>query len=169
MYFFYSGLRQLQFYRGTFLTKKNTNVKGTSSKGKDKLFTYDRDTICLPKSYGKSSIIPIPRLRHELAENGLIGKIRLRSDMTQDDIFDEIRSVFRGPMDESSTFRFDILQPAGGHSKSLTIPALSDSSRWTASAIVSKNAKVPLYILAKERLNTVCTCKCIRHVEYRLN
>ena len=36
----------------------------------------------------------------------------------------------------------------------LTIPALSDSFKWTASAIVSKNAKVPLYIiLAKEPPN----------------
>ena len=54
--------------------------------------------------------------------------------MTQDDIFDEIQSVFRGPMDGSNTFLFDVLQPAGDHSKSLTIP---------------------LYILAKESLNKV--------------
>ena len=118
--------------------------------------TYDRDIICLPRSYGKSANIPIPRSRVQLAKNGLIGKIRLTSDMTQDDIFDEIRSVFRGPMDGSTTFRFDILQPAGGQTKSLTIPALSGSYKWTASAIVPKNAKVPLYILAKEALVKVC-------------
>ena len=75
--------------------------------------------------------------------------------MTQDDIFDEIRSVFRGPMDGSNTFLFDVLQPAGCHTKSLTIPALSDSFKWTASTIVSKNAKVPLYILAKESLKGI--------------
>ena len=72
--------------------------------------------------------------------------------MTQDDIYHEIRSVFRGPMEGSSTFLFDVLQQAGGKSKSLTTPALSDSFKWTASAIVTKNAKVPLYILAKEPL-----------------
>ena len=117
-----------------------------------KTTTYDRDIICLPKCYGKTLNIPIPRSRTQLAKNGLIGKIRLTSDMTQDDIYDEIRSVFRGPMNGSTTFNFDVLQPAGGHTKCLTIPALSDSYRWTASAIVPKNAKVPLYILAKEAI-----------------
>lgn len=140
-----------------FLTKRNAITKRSNSKTKEKVFTYDRDIICLPKSYGRSSNIPIPRSRTQLSKNGLIGKIRLTSDMTQEDIFDEIRSVFRGPMQGSSTFLFDVLQPAGGHSKSLTIPALSDSFKWTASAIVSKNAKVPLYVLAKEPLNKVST------------
>ena len=68
-------------------------------------------------------------------------KIRLTSDMTQDDIYDEIWSVFHGPMDGSNTFLFDVLQPAGCHSKSHTIPALSDSFKWTASTIVSKMPK----------------------------
>ena len=139
----------------TFLSKRSAALKGSRFKTKEKVFTYDRDIICLPKSYGSSSSIPIPRSRTKLAQNGLIGKIRLRSDMTQEDIFHEIRSVFRGPMEGSSTFLFDVLQPAGGHSKSLTAPALSGSFKWTASAIVSKNAKVPLYILAKESLKKV--------------
>ena len=81
--------------------------------------------------------------------------------MTQNEIFDEIRSVFRGPMNGDNTFLFDVLQPTGGKSKSLTRPALSSTYRWTASAIVPKNAKVPLYILAKGDLicvNAVCTC-----------
>ena len=119
-------------------------TKGSRSKTKEKVFTYDRDIICLPKLYRRSSNILIPRSRTQLAKNGLIGKIRLTSDMTQDDIFDEIWSVFHEPMDGSSTFLFYVLQPAGGHSKSLTIPALSDSYsyKWTASAIVSKNVKV---------------------------
>ena len=138
-------------------------TKGSRSKTKEKVFTYDWDIICLTKSYGRSSNIPIPRSRTQLAKNGLIGKIRLTSDMTQDDIFDEVRSVFRGPMDGSSTFLFDVLQPAGGHSKSFTIPALSDSFKWTASAIVSKNAKVPLYILAKESLNKVSILYQYKH------
>lgn len=134
-----------------FLKKRATTTKTRS----EKLFTYDRDIICLPKSHGKSSEISIPRARTQLAMNGLIGKIRLSSEMSQEDIFTEIRSVFRGAMDGSNTFRFHVLQPAGGNSKSLTIPALSESFRWTASAIVLKNAKVPLYILAKQALK-VC-------------
>ncbi len=62
--------------------------------------------------------------------------------MTQNEMFDEIRSVFSQPMGGDSLFCFDVLQSAGGHSKSLTIPALSNSFQWTASVIVPKNAKV---------------------------
>ena len=66
--------------------------------------------------------------------------------MSQDEIFDEIRRVFSGPMKGDSTFRFEVLQPTGGSSKSLTVPALSSSYEWTASSILPKNAKVSLYI-----------------------
>ena len=118
------------------------------------LFTYDRDIICLPKSYGGSSTIKIPKTRTELTKNG---KIRLTSNMTEQMIFDEIRSVFHEPMSSSTTFAFSILQPMGGSttfafsilqpmggtSKSLAIPSLSDSFKWTASAIVPKNSKGP--------------------------
>jgi len=72
--------------------------------------------------------------------------------MTEEEIFTEIRSVFRTPMDGNEEFSFDVLQPTGGKSKGLTIPALSPSYKWTASSIVPKSAKVPLYILAKEPL-----------------
>ena len=64
----------------------------------------------------------------------------------------EIRSVFSGPMDDDRMFRIKILQPSGGGSKSLTIPQVSASFRWTASAIVGKNAKMPVYILADDDL-----------------
>lgn len=133
----------------TFLGKQRPGRKGTKVK---KLFTYDRDIICLPKSYAVSSEIKIPKDRMELATNGLIGKIRLSSETSEKTIFAEIRSVFREPMNNNELFQFDILQPMGGSSKSLTIPSLSESFKWTASAIISKNAKVPMYILAKEPL-----------------
>ena len=123
---------------------------------KEKLITYDRDIVCLPQSYGKkSNEISIPRSRDKLSQQGLIGKIRLQSNMTQDDIFDEIRCVFRRPMGSNSTFRFEVLQPTGGKSKSLTVPALSSKYEWNAGSIVPKNAKVPLYILAQESLLNV--------------
>ena len=67
-----------------------------------------------------------------LAKNGLIGKIRLTSDMTEDAIF-KIKSVFRGPMGNSDSFDFDVLQSTGGSSKSLAVPSVSDSFKWTAS------------------------------------
>lgn len=126
---------------------------------KQKLFTYDRDILCLPKSYEKEGRnIKIPRgtvIRDYLASNGLIGKIRLTSDMNEKAIFDEIRSVFKGPMNESRHFQFSILQQTGGASKSLTVPAVSSSFSWTASAVAGKNSKVPIYIIAREELK-VC-------------
>ncbi len=76
--------------------------------------------------------------------------------MDQQEIFEEIRSVFRKPMGESATFAFDVLQPTGG--KQLTVPALSPNYEWTASSIVPKDAKSPLYILAKEPLIKVRKC-----------
>ena len=73
--------------------------------------------------------------------------------MTEDEIFDEIRSVFHNQMNTNPFFQFEILQATGGTSKSLTIPAVS---KWTASAIAGKNAKVPIYILAKDNLQALC-------------
>lgn len=78
--------------------------------------------------------------------------------MSEEEIFDEIRSVFRVPMGENSSFSFDVLQPTGGKRKELIIPALSSSYKWTASSIVPKNAKSPLYIIAKEPLIKVNFC-----------
>ena len=116
------GLGMLPLYIPfIFLTKRQT-LKGPNFMTKKKVFTYDRDIICLPKSDGRSSNLPIPRSCTQLAKNGLIAKICLTSDMTGR----YFRSVFRGPMDGSSTFLFDVLQPAGGHRESLTIPALSN-------------------------------------------
>ncbi len=71
---------------------------------------------------------PIPRkqsVRDFLAKNGLIGKIHLESWMSEDEIMSEVRSVFKVPMSNSATFLFEILQPTGGSSKTLTIPSLS--------------------------------------------
>ena len=104
-------------------------------------------------SYRTSSCsIPIPRDRHDLSRSGLIGKITLNSEMDEEDIFSEIRSAFHKPMNNSKTFSFEVLQLIGGKGKGLTIPAKSSTYHWTASSIVPKNAKVPLYILANEPL-----------------
>ena len=92
--------------------------------------------------------------RDNLAKKGLIGKIRLVSSMKEGEIFNEIRSVFRGPMDHNQTFLFDILQVTG---KSLMIPAVSSSYKWTASAVAGENAKVPIYIIAGEELKVTTT------------
>ena len=75
--------------------------------------------------------------------------------MSESEIFDEIRSVFRQPMNGDPNFRFDVLQSAGGRCKSLVVPSTSESFQWTASAIAPKNTKMPIYIIAREQLTLV--------------
>ncbi len=107
-----------------------------------------------------TDMVPIPRsasVRDYLGKNGLIGKIQLESSMTEEQIFSEVRSVFKQAMGSCATFGFEILQPTGGVSKSLTIPAMSSSFRWTASSIASKSAKQPIYILAVDELQVYMT------------
>ena len=134
-------------------------TKKKHAKNTERLFTYDRDIICLPKSFVEDGgLIKIPRKQHVrdfLASNSLCGKIRLNSAMSEDEIMGEIRSVFKVPMDDDTLFRFKILQTSGGSSKSLSIPVQSASFRWTASSVIGKNTKVPVYILAQDKLK-VC-------------
>lgn len=92
------------------------------------LFTYDRDIICLPHWHAKKGeTIKIPRSRDDLLKHGLIGKVRLSSDTTEEEVLNEIRSVFHTQMNDDPFFEFRILQATGGTSKSLTIPAVSSS------------------------------------------
>ena len=90
--------------------------------------------------------------------DGLSGRIRLTSVMSEDEIFSEIRSVFRVPMANNYQFTFDALRSTGGQNKTLVVPALSSSYKWTASALASKNVKTPIYILAREPLK-VCAMR----------
>ena len=133
-------------------------------KGKSpKITYYNRDVICLPQSYarGNCKSIPIPRkkARTTLAEMGLQGKISLRSDMLEEAINCEIRSAFADVMGHDPFFPFAFLQLSGGGSKTLTLPSLSSSFRWTAGE-VGKLGKSVIYILAQRKLcnedNKVC-------------
>ena len=111
--------------------------------------------MCLPNSFCKHGSTYIPRskqVRDMLGRNGLLGKIRLTSSMTEAEIMDEICSVFEKPMRNNPNFAFKILQPTGGSSKSLSTPALSSTFRWTASAIAGKSNKAVIYILAENEL-----------------
>ena len=52
--------------------------------------------MCLPKSHADADgLVKIPRKKELLASNKLIGKIRLKSSMSESEIMEEIRSVFR--------------------------------------------------------------------------
>lgn len=74
----------------------------------------------------KNGTIKIPRSSDSLeylCRNGLKGKIRLVSTMTEEEIMEEIRSVFKHPFNNQE-FSFDILRNAGGKFKSLVVPCL---------------------------------------------
>ena len=141
-----------------FLSKR-ARFEPKSRTAKEKIFTYDRDIICLLSFYKDcDSTIKIPRKSSEreyLAQNGLIGKIRLSSDMSEREIFQEIRSVFNVPMGDDPDFEFKLLQIAGGSCKSLSIPVVSSSFKWTASSVAGRNAKTPIYILAMDILKVM--------------
>ena len=140
----------------SFVPKRRKLINNDVTAGikQSRNIVYDRDIVCLPNSFLVDGKVSIPRsgIRDELASNGLIGKIRLCSSMDEAEIFDEIRSVFNLPMYGKEDFNFIILQPAGGGSKSLIVPALSPTYRYTASATAGKNSKMPIYILALEDL-----------------
>ena len=76
--------------------------------------------------------------------------------MSQEKIMDEIRSVFAKPMGGDTFFRFHILQKSGFGSKCLGIPEVSSSYEWSAGTVAGKDAKSPIYILARDKLK-VCT------------
>ena len=72
---------------------------------------WDKDIICLPKGHiSNPQFIPIPKGKNrvELAKMGLVGKIRLNSGMEEDDIRQEVRSVFSKQMGHRATFPFQV-------------------------------------------------------------
>ena len=124
--------------------------------------------ILLPNSFKDERGLTRGKASQEsLAANGLVGRICLSTDMTELQIFDEIRSIFRSPMNEDMEFSIRILRMSGGGSKTLTIPVVSSTYKWTASAVAGKNAKCPIYILADDPLK-VCLlyAKALLHVSY---
>ena len=92
---------------------------------------WDRDVTCLPprKSDGVISF-PRGKYRTGLANCGLIGKLHMTSEMDEEDMAREIRSIFKGPMKGKADFHFQYLQATGGGTKSLTVPAQSASFKW---------------------------------------
>lgn len=112
---------------------------------------WDRDIVCLPWSIELSLQFSYPRgkYRTKLAEKGLIGKIRLTSTMSVEDVENEVRYVFYGPMGGRDDFCFDFLQPTGVGTKTLTVPSVSSSFRWTAQQVAKLGSnKQSIYIVA---------------------
>ncbi len=118
---------------------------------------WDRDIVCLPQSTDlelqTSIAYPRGKCRAELAESGLVGKIRLNSAMTVEEVGQEIRSVFKGPMRGSSNFKFMFLQPTGSGSCTLTVPSTSSSFSWTAHQVAKLGGyKQSIYIIAVDQV-----------------
>ncbi len=81
---------------------------------------------------------------------GLIGKIRLTSLMNEDDVRQEISSVFRSPMGNDPYFPFTFLQETVEGSKTLRILLLSPSYELTAEQVAQLGGqKKTIYILAQ--------------------
>ena len=79
--------------RGDAVDSNKKNIKAKVIK------QWDRDVLCLPprKSNGVISF-PRGKYRTYLANCGLIGKLHMTSDMDEEDVAREIRSIFKGPM-----------------------------------------------------------------------
>lgn len=92
----------------SFIKKRNKAT--SSSKKRQKFQEWDRDVMCIPKKFACGNDVAIPRghARARLASKGLAGKIRLNSEMTEEEIFAEFRSVFSASMNNKVNFQFEI-------------------------------------------------------------
>ena len=88
--------------------------------------------------------------------------------MSEREIFQEIRSVFNVPMGDDPDFELKLLQIAGGSCKSLSIPVVSSSFKWTASSVAGRNAKTLIYILAGDVLKVMPFILKLYHTDYWL-
>ena len=102
--------------------------------------TYERDIVCLPHDHPNTSGVfayPRGKIRTQLAQRGLIGKICIHSWMDEGEIMAEVRSCFRQPFGEDSLFPFKFLQSAGTGAKALIVPATSDNYHWKAKQVAA--------------------------------
>ena len=73
--------------------------------------------------------------------------------MTEEQVENEIRSVFKEPMANDPKFPFCFLQSTGGGSKLLSIPSVSSSFRWNAQQVARlATQRGAIYILAEAEL-----------------
>ena len=130
---------------------KKNNLKGKQKKVA--LKTWNKDIICLPKHYhSNTQKIPIPRgaKRGEIAMAGLIGKISLTSNMSEEEIREEICAIFTVAFGGDDKFPFRFLQTVGGGTRYLNVPCQTSNLEWTAQDLVSSAGKGAIYILAEK-------------------
>lgn len=97
------------------LLQKRSKCKPPPAK-KQRIIVYDRDIICWRVLFQKLVKYGSNEHREYLVANKLVDKIQLQSDMSEAQIFNEIRSAFQYPMGCDDGFSFTILQQSGGGS-----------------------------------------------------
>ena len=106
--------------------------------------------------HGNSRVIAIPKgkARTSLQARGQCGKIRLHSEMTEEEVLNEVKSTFKDAMGHDRNFPFRFLQTGGGGggTKSLTVPAMSASFTWTAKEVAKLAGQGCLYVEAQAEL-----------------
>ena len=87
----------------------------TTAKKKKDGYEINKDVICLPmhELIDNEVIVPRGKARTTLGKLGLMGKLRLNSEMTPDQVKREVRSVFSEVMMNKEDFKFTFLQSAG--------------------------------------------------------
>ena len=140
----------------SFLRKRSNSRTTTATKRSkpESVKTWTRSIICLPKDYqgkeGQTIQIPRKRKRAILGQCGLIGKILLKSTMTEEDIKSEVRSVFSQAMGHDPLFPFRFLQATGSGTKTLTVPGVSTHFHWTSSEVAGLGSSI--YVIADQDL-----------------
>lgn len=135
------------------MKRKRAAESSSKSKRPKSIQQWDHDIICLPQT--KKTLISYPRKKNraKLGAVGLQGKIRLSSEMTVEEVLNEIRSVFNAPMGGKQDFKFLFLQRVGVGAKALTVPSVSSTLTWTAQQVARLGGyKQPIFILAQEPL-----------------
>ncbi len=115
--------------------RKKAKCRGGPPAKHAKIVSWDRTIICLPSCYPEYcksvSGIAIPRKKRSLlSAHGLIGKLHLESDWSQEDVFAEIRSVFADAMFNDSEFPFRVMLLTGSGTKSLMVPCWGGQVPW---------------------------------------
>ena len=138
----------------SFKRRRSANQPQVNPKRKASMKTWNIDIVCLPPKYAVNNVVQIPRgkKRCALAEMGLVRKIHLTSEMSEEDIMAEIRSVFAQPMQHDPQFPFTILNSTGAGSKTLTKLAVSAHFQWSAAQLASTCGQGAIYVLAEQDL-----------------
>ena len=96
----------------SFLKRRGSEIHaGRSSRLAKTVQFFDCDIVCLPQEYGTATPILFPRGRNraQLGEMDLIGKKRISSVMTVQEVENEVRSTFKKAMGDRNDFPFTFL------------------------------------------------------------